>query len=66
MAGPFKVLVAFDPTWRKAYRKVHAFVDRHVTIAIDRQRRRAEVGKSGGDSNAREKYILLQQMAMKT
>lgn len=65
MAGPFKFLVALDPTWRKAYQKVHAFVDKHVANAIYRQRRLAEVGKDR-NSKAREKYILLHQMAMET
>lgn len=64
MAGPFKVLVALDRPWRKAYRKVHAFVDRHVAIAIDRQRRLVEAGKGDEDSKAREKYILSHQVAM--
>lgn len=65
VAGPFKFLVALDPKWRKAYKKVHAFVDKHVASAIDRQRRLAEVGKDG-NSKAREKYVLLHQMAMET
>lgn len=65
MAGPFKVLFAFDSTWQSAYKKVHAFVDKHVAIAIDRQRRPAETGKNG-TSSAREKYILLHQMAIET
>ena len=65
MAGPFKSLVALNPIWRKAYQKVLAFVDKHVASAIDRQRRLAEVG-TDRNSDAREKYILLHQMAMET
>lgn len=65
MTGPFKLLFAIDPTWQKAYTKVHAFVDKHVDIAIDRQRRPVDTGKNK-NSNAREKYILLHQMAIET
>lgn len=64
MAGPLKFLFAFDPTWKRAYTKVHAFVDKNVAIALDQQRGTVKaVNKSSG---SREKYILLHQMAMKT
>ncbi len=65
MAGPLRFLFVFDPTWKKAYTKVHAFVDKNVEIALDRQRRLAKSGKPA-DDRGREKYILLHQMAMET
>ena len=65
MAGPLRFLFALDPTWKKAYTKVHAFVDKNVAIALDRQRRLVKPGNPT-DNGGRERYILLQQMAMET
>ena len=64
IAGPLKPLFVFDPTWKKAYMKVHAFVDKHVAIALDRQQQIAN-GKIAKTSNP-DKYILLHQMVMET
>ena len=64
IAGPLKPLFVFDPTWKKAYMKVHAFVDKHVATALDRQQQIAN-GKIAKTSNP-DKYILLHQMAMET
>ena len=63
MAGPLRFLFAPDPTWKKDYTKVHAFVDKNVAIAPDRQRSLVQTGKHT-DIGGRERYILLQQMAM--
>ena len=60
IAGPLKPLFVFDPTWKRAYTRVHAFVDKHVEIALDNARS-GETPKSHP-----EKYILLHQMAMVT
>ena len=65
MAGPLRFLFALDPTWKKAYTKVHDFVDKNVAIALDRQRRLVETGKPA-DNGGHKRYILLHQMAMET
>ena len=64
IAGPLKPLFVFDPTWKRAYTRVHAFVDKHVEIALDKQRQIVRSGKTP-DSH-QEKYILLHQMALVT
>ena len=43
-----------------AYTKVHAFVDKHVAIALDQQ------PTSAGKTVQKGKYILLHQMAIET
>ena len=64
IAGPLKPLFVFDPTWKRAYTRVHAFVDKHVEIALDKQK---EIARSGEPQKSHpEKYILLHQMAMVT
>ena len=65
MAGPLKFLFVLDPTWKRAYTKVHAFVDKNVAIALDQQRQTGKPGRNES-SGSREKYVLLHQMAMKT
>ena len=64
IAGPLKPLFVFDPTWKRAYTRVHAFVDKHVEIALDQQRQIARSGET--QKSHPEKYILLHQMAMVT
>ena len=65
MAGPLRFLFALDPTWKKAYTEVHAFVDKDVAIALDRHQRLAKTGKPT-DKGGRDRYILLQQMEIAT
>ena len=65
MAGPLRFLFAVDPTWKKAYTKVHAFVDKNEAHALDRQRRLVETGKPA-DNGGRKRYILLHQTTMET
>ena len=60
--GPFRYFLYFDPGWKKAYTKVHAFVDKHVETAVDRQRRRSKDANSVGP----KRYVLLEEMAMVT
>ena len=63
IAGPLKFLFVFDPMWKKAYTKVHTFVDKQVAIALDRQRSIAETGKDFNIGSP-ERYILLHEMAL--
>ena len=65
IAGPLKFLFVLDPTWKKAYTKVHAFVDKHVKAALDNRHMVVE-SRKGVDAPKHEKYILLQQMALET
>lgn len=65
MTGPLKFLFVFDPTWKRAYTKVHAFVDKNVAIGLDQQRETANSVRNES-SGSREKYILLHQMAIET
>lgn len=65
IAGPLKFLVLLDPAWKKAYTKVHAFVDRHVTNALDnRQNFKGNHKHQSGEGTG--KYVLLHQMALET
>lgn len=65
IAGPLKFLFVLDPTWKNAYDKVHAFVDRHVQAAINNQQTITDDHKNINVTK-NEKYILLQQMALET
>ena len=65
IAGPLKFLFFFDPTWKRAYKKVHSFVDRHVKAALDNRQFMAEDRKGLAGTND-GKYILLRQMALET
>ncbi|KAL8734330.1 MAG: hypothetical protein Q9166_001528 [cf. Caloplaca sp. 2 TL-2023] len=67
IAGPLKFLVLLDPAWKKAYKKVHAFVDKHVTAALNNQRALLKNPKNATDETSTGgKYILLHQMALQT
>ena len=64
LAGPLKPLFALDPTWKRAYTKVHAFVDKHVYAAIE-----AQIGaerKGMQEAGSSTKYVLLYEMAKET
>ncbi|CAG8979093.1 hypothetical protein HYALB_00000223 [Hymenoscyphus albidus] len=64
--GPLKPLFFFDPTWRKAYTKVHKFVDQKVQTALERQRGISKTGKKPDEHGSKRKYIFLNQMALET
>ncbi|CAG8953999.1 hypothetical protein HYFRA_00009098 [Hymenoscyphus fraxineus] len=66
VAGPLKPLFFFDPTWKKAYTKVHKFVDQKVQIALERQREISKTGKDPDEHGSKGKYVLLNQMALET
>ncbi|PQE31377.1 putative cytochrome P450 52A12 protein [Rutstroemia sp. NJR-2017a WRK4] len=53
--GPLRWPLYFDPYWRKAYTKVHDFLDKHVHRAIERQKDPIEVNS--------HRYVLLEEMA---
>lgn len=65
ISGPLRFLFVLDPTWKKAYKKVHAFVDKHIKNAIDNRKAILECRKDAKPSRS-EKYILLEQMALET
>lgn len=66
VSGPFLPLFFFDPTWKKAYTKVHRFVDKNIQIALERRRKIAETGNDPEDQGVRKPYILLNQMVLET
>jgi cytochrome P450 len=66
LSGPFLPLFWFDPTWKKAYTKVHQFVDKNIRIALERRQKMAETGNDPDDQKARKPYILLNQMVQST
>jgi len=55
--GPFRWPLYLDPYWKKAYKKVHAFVDKRVQRAIEKQR------LPETQSEGPKKYVLLEEMA---
>jgi cytochrome P450 len=55
--GPFRWPLYLDPYWKKAYTKVHAFVDKRVQSAIEKQR------NPKLDDAETKKYVLLEEMA---
>lgn len=75
--GPLRWLVYIDPGWRKAYKKVHEFVDRRVQDVLQREKERrkgghdsiaAAVGARSGDNDrdSRSKYILVDEIVKTT
>ena len=61
--GPLRWPLYLDPWWRKAYTKVHAFVDKRVEQAIDRVR---NPDLKSENPRLTQKYILLDSMAQST
>ena len=68
LVGPLKFLFVLDPTWKRAYTKVHKFVDKLVAAAIDNQNRKEASKKKnlGAGSDEPRKYVLLEEMAKET
>ena len=68
LAGPLKFLFVLDPTWKKAYTKVHTFVDKQVSNAIAMQKTKpAQNNQDPNNPTDRpKKYILLHEMAQET
>ena len=62
--GPLKFLVYIDPGWIKAYKKVHAFVDKRVQQALDHRQKPVQLMNS--DGSERSKYILVHEMTAHT
>lgn len=57
--GPVRWPLYLDPGWKAAYKKVHAFVDKHVERALARQ---SSPSEKVGDG-VHKRYILLDEMA---
>lgn len=57
--GPLRWPLYLDPWWRKAYTKVHSFVDEQVQIALQDLKSREEKDNAEG----LERYILVREMA---
>jgi cytochrome P450 len=58
--GPLRWPLYLDPGWKKAYTKVHSFVDTRVERALEKQR------KSEQEIDGPRRYILLEEMAKQT
>jgi cytochrome P450 len=63
-AGPFRPLFYFETSWKRAYKKVHAFVDKNVQAALRHQSVYRKAEKCPDDGGKKEKYIILQEMAL--
>ncbi|KAF4635042.1 hypothetical protein G7Y89_g3059 [Cudoniella acicularis] len=60
ITGPFRWPLYLDPYWKKAYTKVHAFVDKHVERALEKKSRpEKEIPGS-------KRYVLLEEMTKTT
>lgn len=55
--GPFRWPLYLDPGWKKAYTKVHAFVDQHVQRAL------AKPSNTDEEGTEYKKYVVLEEMA---
>ena len=66
LAGPLRFLFVLDPTWKKAYTKVHKFVDKQVSNAIELQTVVANDDQEFSNAGKPKKYILLHEMARVT
>ncbi|KAF2233659.1 cytochrome P450 alkane hydroxylase [Viridothelium virens] len=66
--GRFRFLHRWDPEWKSAVSKVHAFIDRYVENALSsQQQRHSKSAKSRDDEYGnRKKITLLQEMAKET
>jgi cytochrome P450 len=56
--GPFRWPLYIDPYWKKAYTKVHSFIDKRVQQALVKQNNSEEVTRPD-----RNNYVLLEEMA---
>ncbi|KAF4630119.1 hypothetical protein G7Y89_g8022 [Cudoniella acicularis] len=61
--GPLKFLYR-DPLWFESIRIVHAFVEKHIDVAIEVEKHRKINGSTEREANNR--YILLNEMAKQT
>lgn len=68
MLGRFRFLHIWDPDWKRAYTKVHKFIDRYVEKALQAQQsRRNHSDLSSNDSyDNHKKVVLLHDMARET
>ena len=74
LLGRFKFLHIWDPEWKSAYSKVHAFIDRYVESALRSQQQQQQQLQPDSNSTIsrveehenRKKIILLQEMAKET
>ena len=53
-----------DPLWFESIRIVHAFVDKHIEVALEGEKQRKTSGRTENESNHR--YILLNEMVKQT
>ena len=60
IVGPFRWLLYLDPWWKKAYAKVHAFVDVRVERALEKNRSPEK------ETDSPKRYVLLEEMAKQT
>ena len=61
--GPVKFLYR-DPLWFESIRIVHAFVEKHIDVALEAEKQRKTNGSTEREANSR--YILLDEMVKQT
>ena len=64
--GPLRWLVYIDPYWRKAYKKVHGFVDKWVQDVLEREKGARSGQRADDNKDSRSKYILIDELVKTT
>lgn len=63
-AGRMQFLYVFDRTWKKSYSKVHAFIDGHVTRALQETAQNSAIDSGNASrSDSSTRFLLLREMA---
>ncbi|TGO27863.1 hypothetical protein BPAE_0035g00060 [Botrytis paeoniae] len=65
MLGKLKSIRGRDIEWKKAFRKVHAYIDKHVSRVLESQKS-AENREEEDKNTTQKQYILLNEMAKET
>ncbi|KAF7923846.1 uncharacterized protein EAE98_007664 [Botrytis deweyae] len=65
MLGKLRFIRGRDIEWKKAFGKVHAYIDKHVSRVLEGQKS-AENNEEEDKSTTQKQYILLNEMAKET
>ncbi|KAF5875415.1 putative cytochrome p450 alkane hydroxylase protein [Botrytis fragariae] len=65
MLGKLKFICGRDIAWKRAFKKVHAYIDKYVTRVLESQKS-AENIETEDKSSAQKRYVLLNEMAKET
>lgn len=65
MLGKLKFIRGPDTEWKEAVKKVHNYIDRHVSRVLE-MRQDGKLGRSEDDNDPQKQYILLNEMAKET